>query len=308
VSLPASSGIVGPAPAFHGRPVRRLANGRIRVDVLADAGPRIVRVALAGPDANLLAETPDAGWDTPHGRYDLIGGHRLWFAPEVPDRVAIPDGRGLRLDETDDGLLLEGRPDPGTGVVRSIEVCLEPGRAALRLRHELRNGGVRPIELAPWPITQLPLGGVVLMPEDAAATGHDVRPNRMLALWPYSSWDDPRLQPGDGLLLVRAAAGRRLKVGHRNIAGWVAYLRRGIVLIRRFAPVPDGPYPDLGCTVETYCDDRFVEVETLGPLTSLEPGEVAVHEERWEVCRVPEGPGGDPRSVADAIRAGTIAA
>jgi len=288
--------------------VRRLANGRIRVDVLAEAGPRIVRVALAGPDANLLAETPDAGWDTPHGRYDLIGGHRLWFAPEVPDRVAIPDGRGLRLDETGDGLLLVGRPDPGTGVVRSIEVCLEPGRAAVRLRHELRNSGVRPIELAPWPITQLPLGGVVLMPEDTAATGHDVRPNRMLALWPYSSWDDPRLQPGDGLLLVRAAAGRRLKVGHRNTAGWVAYLRRGIVLIRRFVPAPDRPYPDLGCTVETYCDDRFVEVETLGPLTSLEPGEVAVHEERWDVCRVPEGPGADPRSVAEAIRAGAIAA
>ena len=296
------------APHFHGLRARRLSNGLVRLDVLADAGPRIVRLEIGGRARNLLAETPDVGWDTPYGPYRLLGGHRLWFAPEDPGRVAIPDGSGLRVDTVDGGLRLEGRADPGTGIVRAIEVRLSGCRAVVDLRHELRNDGERPIVLAPWPITQLPLGGVVLMPEDAAATGHDVRPNRMLALWPYSSWDDPRLQPGDGLLLVRAAAGRRLKVGHRNIAGWVAYLRRGIVLIRRFAPVPDGPYPDLGCTVETYCDDRFVEVETLGPLTSLEPGEVAVHEERWEVCRVPEGPGGDPRSVADAIRAGTIAA
>ena len=50
---------------------------------------------LAGTRTNLLAETPGLGWETPHGRYELFGGHRLWFAPEDPDRVAVPDDAGL---------------------------------------------------------------------------------------------------------------------------------------------------------------------------------------------------------------------
>ncbi len=308
MTLPASPEPGTAAPRFHGLPVRRLSNGLVRLDVLAGAGPRIVRLGIGDRSENLLAETPDAGWETPHGRYELFGGHRLWFAPEIPDRVAIPDGSGLRLDEVGGALRLTGRPDPGTGIVRSIEVRLDPGRAAVELRHELCNAGERPIELAPWPITQLPLGGVVLLPDDAATDDHGVQPNRLIALWPYSSWDDPRLQPGDGLLLVRAAAGPRLKIGHRNVAGWAAYLRRGTVLIRRFDPAADRVRPDLGCTVEAYCDDRFVEVETLGPLVTLGPGESAVHEERWEIVRVGEGPGADPRRVADGIRSGAIAA
>ena len=65
------------------------------------AGPRIVRLGLAGSDRNLLAETPDLGWETPHGRYELFGGHRLWFAPEDPDRVAVPDGTRARRDRRD---------------------------------------------------------------------------------------------------------------------------------------------------------------------------------------------------------------
>ena len=71
---------------YHGRPTRRLDGDRLWVEVLATAGPRIVRLGLAGSGDNLLAETPDIGWETPTGRYELFGGHRLWFAPEDPDR------------------------------------------------------------------------------------------------------------------------------------------------------------------------------------------------------------------------------
>jgi hypothetical protein len=42
-------------------------------------------------------------------------------------------------------------------------------------------------------------------------------------------------------------------------------------------------FPDGGCNAEVYCNDSFVELETLGPLTRLAPGEAVVHEEIWEV-------------------------
>ena len=211
---------------FHGRPTRRISSDDLWVEVLAAAGPRIVRLGRAGSSRNLLAETPDSGWETPYGRYELVGGHRLWFAPEDPDRGVVPDGAGLSLDIVPDGIRLTGAPERPTGLVRSMTLRMEAGTTGLEVKHELRNVSDAPVELAPWAITQLPLGGFVLLPQPAATPGHHVRPNRTLVLWPYSSWEDPRFRPRDGLLLVDAHAGPGLKLGYLNEAGWVAYLSR----------------------------------------------------------------------------------
>lgn len=291
---------------YHGHATRRLANGHLWVDVLATAGPRVVRLGLAGSERNLLAETPDVGWETPHGRYELFGGHRLWFAPEDPDRVAVPDGQGLLVEHDGDRMRLTGPAEEPTGLVRSIELRLAGDTAAVELCHELRNIGSRPLELAPWTITQLPLGGTVLLPQLAATPGHQVRPNRSLVLWPYMSWEDPRFQARDGLLTLDAVAGPSLKLGYFNHAGWVAYVRDELVLVRRFTPLPGRPHPDLGCNVETYIGPRFIELELLGPLTELAPDAHVSLVERWEVAPVTAGLGEQSaRDLAARIDAGT---
>lgn len=271
---------------YHGWPTRRLANQWLWLDVLASAGPRIVRLGLAGSSRNLLAETPGVGWDTPYGRYDLFGGHRLWFAPEDPDRVAVPDGNGLVLRNELDGLRLTGAAEPQTGLVRSVSVRLLPGRASVELCHELRNVSATQLELAPWAITQLPLGGTVLMPQPEPTQGHHVRPNRMLVLWPYSSWEDRRFRPIDGLLTLDAVTGPSFKLGTYNEAGWVAYVRGGTVLVRRFEPQAGQPHPDLGCNVEVFVGGAFLELEVLGSLVRLEPGATATLVELWELDTV----------------------
>ena len=268
---------------YHGYATRRLTNDDLWVDVLSTAGPRIIRLGQTGSSRNLLAETPDDGWETPHGRYELFGGHRLWFAPEDPDRVAVPDGHGLVVEDEPNGVRLTGLAEPPTGLVRSMALRLSPGRPGLEVRHELHNVADRSVELAPWSITQLPLGGTVLLPQCPATPGHHVRPNRTLVLWPYTSWEDPRFRPRDGLLILDALAGPSFKLGYFNDAGWVGYVRDGAVLVRRFEPMADRPHPDLGCNVETYIGGRFVELEVLGPLTELAPGATVVLVERWEV-------------------------
>jgi hypothetical protein len=281
---------VRPTPGdFHGRPTLRLANGAIAIEVLAAAGPRIVGLRRDGVAANLLAETPDLGWDTALGRYELLGGHRLWFAPEDPDRVAVPDSDGLAVESLVDGLRLTGTVEPGTGCVRSIEVRLDPVLPALAVLHRVHNQGARPLELAPWSITQLPLGGVALLPQRRAVAGHATRPNRNLVLWPYSSWDDPRLRVREGLMTVDAVAGADLKVGSLDDLGWIAYVRDGTALVRRFTPAAGEAHPDLGCNVEVYCGSRYLELEVLGPMRVLPPGASTTLLERWEVRDVVAG-------------------
>ena len=291
-----------PDTAFHGRSALRLEGAAAWVQVLASGGPRIVGLGwTAGP--NLLAETPGLGWDTPHGRYELLGGHRLWFAPEDPERVAVPDHDGLAVERLPDGLRLVGAVEPGTGLVRTIEVCVDPELPVLEVRHELCNGGTQPLELAPWSITQVPFGGRVLLPQAPAVPGHQVRPTRTVVLWPYTSWEDPRLRIRDDLVTVDGIAGDELKVGLFDDAGWVAYVRDGTALVRRFVPASGEPHTDLGCNVETYSDTRIFELEVLGPMRTLAPGDTAVLDERWELRHVDPSAGGtDDAAVRELAR------
>ncbi len=273
---------------FHGRPTLGLANGTLSVEVLAEAGPRIVAIRHDG-SANLLAETPESGWETALGKYELFGGHRLWFAPEDPSRVAVPDSDGLEVESLVDGLRLSGAVEPSTGCVRSMEVRLDRMLPSMTVVHRLRNCGSETLELAIWPITQLPLGGLALLPQQRAVVGHQTRPNRNLVLWPYSSWDDPRLHVLDGLVAVDAVVGAELKVGCLDDTGWVAFVRDGIALVRRFEPEPGAPHPDLGCNVEVYCGPSYLELEVVGPTRLLAPGASTTLAERWEVRPAPAG-------------------
>ncbi len=42
-------------------------------------------------------------------------------------------------------------------------------------------------------------------------------------------------------------------------------------------------YPDFGCNCETYTAGTFIELESLGPLEVVAPGESVQHLERWSL-------------------------
>jgi hypothetical protein len=272
---------------YHGRPTRRLASRFLWLEACSRCGPRIVRLGLAGSTENVLAETPEIGWETPFGRYELLGGHRLWYAPEDAERVAAPDSDGLTLTEQPGmALRLDGADEPSTGLRRSMRIELEADAPAVRVAHELRNIGPRPLELAPWSITQLPTGGLVRLPQPAPVPRHEVHPNRLLALWPYASWRDERLGLQDGGVTIRAEPGPRFKLGTWVEDGWLSHERAGVHFLMTFAADAAARYPDMGCNVEIYCDERYVELEILGPLARLEPGQTVALDERWELRRM----------------------
>ena len=42
-------------------------------------------------------------------------------------------------------------------------------------------------------------------------------------------------------------------------------------------------YPDYNSSLEVFSNNRMLELETLAPLVTLQPGAVVSHEERWEL-------------------------
>ena len=108
--------------------------------------------------------------------------------------------------------------------------------------------------------------------------------NRQFALWPYTRINDPRLKLGDDFILFKAdALLPPFKIGYFNPHGWMAYWLDGILFRKTFEAHKELVYPDNNCNSEMYCNDKFVELESLAPLGILKPGDTATHVEVWDI-------------------------
>jgi hypothetical protein len=258
-------------------PFESIENSFLRVDYLTTVGPRIIGLYAKQANVQLLVQTPDVHWPTPHGEYYLYGGHRVWKAPE-DSFYNCPEDHVTVIAEKD-RVSLRGGID-ASGLQKEISFCLDENR--VWLTHQIIWHGQEPIELAPWTITQLPLGGVAILPQSDLTAGS--MPTRSLALWPYASLADPRLELHDDLILVYGSADQRyFKAGSYNPFGWAAYLLDKALFVKRFQVSDFGTLPDMGSNVEVFVWDAYLELETLGKLTSLKPGESVTFEETWEV-------------------------
>jgi hypothetical protein len=261
---------------FHGLRTEVVETEHLRVEVTVDAGPRVVRLSTPG-GTNVFAETPNAGWDTVHGRpFRLLGGHRLWFAPEPPREQQVPDD-----DPVD--VRVDGATVTAQRGARELELRLADDGPRVRVRHVLTNDSNSRVRVAAWALTQLRPGGVAVVPLGGSG-GPEQLPDRNVVLWPYSSLEDPRFALTDRELRVQAKPGESFfKVGCLNRSGEIAYELDDATFVKRFDPEPDAEHADGGANVEVYVCDEFIELETLSPLRVLPPGGSIEHVEEWEL-------------------------
>jgi hypothetical protein len=273
---------------FHGSPVLTLKNNLLQVDMLKDAGPRIVRLLPGGTDLNLLADLAGVVWEVPTGQFVPFGGHRLWRAPEVAEITYLPDHTSCSAEPIENGLRLSHEDHDKVEYRRVIDVQLDPAAPKLKLTHRIENLGKSDLIAAPWAITQCRMGGRAWLPMTAEKiAGSDYTPNRSLVLWPYTDLKDDRLIISrEGVEVKAIAKEEALKVGLYSNRGWAAVeFAEGWTLIKRFAVGTAAAYTDLSANLQCYVRDLFIELETLGELKTLRPGESTEHVEEWEVKR-----------------------
>jgi hypothetical protein len=270
---------------FHGLPTAILENEFIRLEYPTSIGPRIVALSFRG-SPNLLGDVPDISWDTPLGKYSILGGHRLWISPEIPEKTYIPEEPGLQIQNIPGGVELTAVKERVSGVRKIMQIELDPKHPIVRITHKIVNENIDRITFAPWAITMFRQGGTVILPQPTGnADPHGLLHNRLLVLWPYTRISDPRLNLRDDFILLHAQPNLPpVKLGYTNSAGWLAYWLDGILFRKNFENRRAGvAYPDAGCNAETYCNDRFVELESLGSLATLEPGAATQLTETWEL-------------------------
>jgi hypothetical protein len=261
----------------------RLSNGLIDLIVTTDVGPRIIRFGFDG-NVNEFKEFEDDLGQTGGDEWRVFGGHRLWHAPEESIRTYVPDNVPITLEDHGEFARLVQPAEPLAGIHKEIEIVLQGGKRQATLTHRLRNENLWPVELAPWALSVMAPGGVGIAPQPPRGTHEEnLRPANLLTLWAYTDMSDRRWHWGRKYVLLRqeASSVRPQKAGLLVKDGWAAYAREGHLFLKTFDYIPGATYPDLGCNVELFTNADMLEVESLGPLARLDPGQATEHVERW---------------------------
>ena len=277
-----------------------IAGDRLALTVATGFGPRITAFSEIG-SMNVLAELGDVALDLPDGRsYRFRGGHRLWAAPEVPDITYEPDDEPVVVAEIGAALQVVQTGSANLGIEKRMIIHPHVGSNTVSIVHTLTNTGDKAIDAAPWAITQLPVGGTALIPlAGHLVDPHGLQANAAIVVWPYTGPEDAPFVVENRMVILEANRTRPTKVGTSLDRGWMAYVRGDSVFVKRAQHSTGDRHVDFGATAQCYCDSRFIELETLGPLVSLRPGASTSHEETWELHRV--DPDIDPHDVPELL-------
>lgn len=295
----------------------RLANADVELVITLDVGPRVLSYRRLGfPDGdergeNVLKHYAEQLGGRGEPDWKIRGGHRLWLAPENEGvTYALDNGPVTHGSHGENTLSLVQAAEGPWWVEKHLTLTLDDAGPGVTLHHEVINRGPEPlVQVAPWALTVMAPGGVALIPQPPLGEHpRDLLPNRRLIVWPYTDLSDPRLRLGPQFFTLRQTAdGKPLKLGLRHAAGWAGYLLGRRFFAKTVAHEPGAVYPDDGCNFETFTNHEMLEVETLAPLGTLNPGETATHVERWTLHAFDDAPDPTDASALGARLAPVVA-
>lgn len=266
----------------------RITNGEIEAIATGDVGPRIIRFGFVG-GKNLFKEFPDQLGKSGEEKFQLRGGHRVWKAPEDAVATWAPDNVPVEIQVTPTGVIARAPVEPLTKLQKEIEIRMAPSGGGVTVFHRITNHSLFPLTFSAWALTMMAPGGVAISgfpprgrhPINLEATNP-------LVMWAYTNLADPRWKFTKKYLVLRQDPddSDAQKLGTFNPDTWAAYLLNGEAFVKRAKADPSKTYPDFGCSFETFTNNEFLEMETLGPITRLQPGQTVEHVEHWALFRV----------------------
>lgn len=263
----------------------RIYNEDVEFIVTTDVGPRIIRYGFIGGQ-NLFKEFAGQMGGSGEAAWQPRGGHRIWMAPEIVPGTYAPDNRPVHAQPFDDGIELTAPIEPETGLEKSIAARLSA--AGVTVAHRIKNVAPEPRTLAPWALSMMAPGGVGITRFPPRGTHpEDLPPTNPLIMWAFTDLSDPRWTFTKKYLILRQDPSNASpqKLGHFNEQTMGAYLLGSDLFVKRYDADPTKIYADFGASYETFANDAFLELETLGPLEEVAPGAAVEHVERWSLHR-----------------------
>jgi hypothetical protein len=272
----------------------RLSNRDAELIVTLDVGPRVISYRLSG-GVNVMKNYESMMGGTGEPEWQIRGGHRFWIAPEDLTRTYFPDNRPVQWEALGPhAARFTPPPETEYGIQKVMELRLADTGSRVDVTLRVTNIGTEPTELAPWGPTVLAPGGleIIPLPPKRPHPGHvrnakspkDFGPNQELILWPYFDFADTRWTFGHKYIFLRQDVTKGpTKIGLAHREGWVGYLNSGVLFVKRFDYREGAVYPDWGTRYQTFSNEDMLEMETVGELVTLAPGQSAELVESWEL-------------------------
>ena len=263
-----------------------------KVIVVPEVGGRIVHYSL--DDENILWEPEGVeGKTLETGLVGLgAGGHQCDIGPEIrgiPSHPLLWGGPYQSTTTKDFTVRVTSAPDPAVGLQMSRDVILDPETGDLGITQRMKNVSDQETAFCLWDRTLAKGGGFAFFPLN--------KKSRFPAKWSLRRQVDgkyvydgkkpesPQVKILKNVLVARCE-GPPTKIGADSDAGWLAYVRGRLLLVKYFAYVPGGNYTDGGNSVEVYFNEKFGELEPLSPEARLKPGQDYFFLEKWTLIKL----------------------
>jgi hypothetical protein len=260
-----------------------LKNELVELSIPFEFGPRVIHYSYRG-EKNHFAEFPAQKADPDKGKWHSYGGHRLWHGPEDLVRTYLPDNDPVDIEVSNSVVLIQQKIEARTQLQKEIEIRLDPTNTHVQVTHRIYNHNLFELRLAVWAVSVMATHGRAILPlPPRGSHDEDRQAQTSLNLWSYTNLKDVRWQFGQKYITFKQdpANSDPQKIGLSRSGGWLAYLNDQQAFVKKCAYVENRAYPDEGSAFEVYADHKCVELESLSPLTTLEPGGSAELIEDW---------------------------
>lgn len=267
-----------------------LSNATTRVVLGPHRGGRVLSYRLHGREALQQASAhraPEAG------RPRILTGGRFDIGPEflLPPHPVLWSGPWRAEITGERAGRLTSEIDSATGIQLVRDFVLASDSSRLRCTQTMINRGPGPRAVCHWSRTFAHPGGTCVVPLNPASR----YPLGFLAYVAgeekidFRPEPDPSVQVRDGLLFIGGRS-RYRKFAIDASEGWLAYLQPdGLLFAKRFPVYPNRPYGEIAANslAVWYDVERACELEPIGPLEPLAPGERAAFTEEWSLHLLP---------------------
>ena len=259
---------------------------------------RIMEFSLRGYP-NLIWQNPDLRGQRadPQGPQQGIwlnfGGAKLWAAPQSqwaavfgnwPPEYEL-DAAPCDLSQLDPyRLVLQGQPSPTKGIQFQRQIQLVDQGADFI--YTLSNRSDQTVSWGIWMVFQAIPGGKLFLPAtDRTQFWLDSQFSVTGATVP----EDLRFQKQDQVyVLDQERSIYKTKLFSIPDQGWLAYWVADQVFFLLYEADPEAHYPEGEGSTEIFTDADYIELEHIGPLISLAPGESTSLPESWRILPAPE--------------------
>lgn len=210
-------------------------------------------------------------------RFPESFGSTFWTSPQKEwnwPPVAEFDKQPYEVVQCADGRLTISSPvSERLGMSVGKDFAIDASNHAFVITYSIRNEGTEARSVAPWEITRvMNTGGLIFF----APTDN---------IWPAGLMD---FQLSDGAAWYETDEAPRNRKVNADGSGWLAYCADGLLLVKKFQDLqPEQPAPG-EAEVQVYVNrgKTYIELESQGAYTLLQPGESLSWTVRWYLLPV----------------------